>query len=133
MGATAVCGSARPQGPEIEIILQRFRLTPAISLFGWRLAVSRAGQSRLAANTTTRRQEVDESWTDFNLHLIISLQGWLTGKVAAASAWPVVAFSERIGHPVRVKKRVKQQESASNRKYGAKTLKFTPRREIGRA
>jgi hypothetical protein len=32
MGATALCGSAQQQGPEIEIILQRFRLTPAISL-----------------------------------------------------------------------------------------------------
>jgi hypothetical protein len=45
-------------------------------------AVSRAGQSRVTANTTTRRQEVDESWTYFNVQLIINLQGWLTGKVA---------------------------------------------------
>jgi hypothetical protein len=86
MGATALCGSARKQGPGVEIILQRLRLTPAVSPFGLVFAVSRAGQSRVTANTTTRRQEVDESWTDFNLQLIINLQGWLTGKVAEAPA-----------------------------------------------
>jgi hypothetical protein len=60
------------QGPE-EIILQRFQLTPAVSLSVGGLPLSCAGQSRVAANTTTRRQEVDENWTDFNLQLIIDL------------------------------------------------------------
>ena len=41
--------------------------------FGWRLAVS-VQDSPIAANTTSRRQEVDESWTYFNVQLIIDLQ-----------------------------------------------------------
>jgi hypothetical protein len=75
MGATALCGSAQQQGPGVEIILQRFQLTPAVSSWLAGLPLSRTEQSRVAANTTTQRQEVDESWTDFNLPLTISLRG----------------------------------------------------------
>ena len=70
-----LAGSARQQGPGVEIILQRFRLTPGVSLFGWRLAVSPVQDSPVLANTTTRRQEVDESWTDFNLRTNHGLGG----------------------------------------------------------
>src|SRR6185369_1847209 len=79
-----------------------------------RHAVSRAGQSRLAANTTTRRQEVDESWTDFNLQLIITLQEWLTGKVAPFSALADLQRFRAKWTPVRVKKRVKQEVWRAN-------------------
>ena len=108
MDATALCGSARQQGPEVEIILQRFQLTPAVSLLVGGLPLSPAEQSHVAANTTTQRQEVDESWTDFNLHLTISLRGWLTGKIAAASHGPISSVFEQIGYRFASRKRVIQ-------------------------
>jgi hypothetical protein len=61
--------------PAVEIIPQRFQLAPAVSLLVGGFAAVRAGQSRVAANTTSRRQEVDESGIDFNLQLIINLWG----------------------------------------------------------
>ena len=66
--------SAAPPGNKNrrEIILQRPRLTSAVPILAGGSPVSSAGQSRVAANTTTRRQEVDESWTYFNIQLIIN-------------------------------------------------------------
>jgi len=48
-------------------------LTPTVShLVGARRAPQ---DSPITANTTTRGQQVDESWTYFNVQLIIDLQG----------------------------------------------------------